>query len=445
MAFGKSLYKQVAPPGFLLLTKFLISFMGKSEYVFRILPVVFALLSLPVYLAVTKLVIRKFIWQIIALIPFFFSPLIIYYASEFKSYSADLFFSLLISYLILKILSSKRQGSQLLVLSMVGLISPLFSFGSIFVFASGLTILAFVFSQRRWCLVPLIVASACWLVVLTMLLFNYFHNFQDQYFLSFFGHRFLTNSFKNDRNFSNLISILSGFADYFVTADYWEAGRDFKLYYCLLGTLFVIGLTKLPRKNDLAWIFLLLPFCYLILANALYLYPLEGRLLLFIVPNCILLMTNGLIHLEKHKCRKHRLLLVLLIFVYLGLPLRISLARAGRPFARENIRELMVYLQENDQKNEAVYIFGLSDFVYNFYSNNDSRFELFSKSHIPEELCVRNISLGKSEFLHERAWVLLTNYSSDFQEEYCLKNYMRKFKLLRNVRIGRSLALFYTK
>jgi len=92
-----------APPLFAIVVHYIIDWLGNNEFTLRLLPCLFNISSIIlVYFLARKLSNAKA--ALCALIPFAFAPRLIYYAKEFKQYSGDMFFAILLVFLVEKII-----------------------------------------------------------------------------------------------------------------------------------------------------------------------------------------------------------------------------------------------------------------------------------------------------------------------------------------------------
>ena len=97
--FKELSYFQSAPPMFLFETKVLILLFGDSERVFRFIPFLASLLSLPLFYALSRYFLSNPFSRLFALFLFAINTNLIFYSGEFKPYALDVF--ALISFLLL--------------------------------------------------------------------------------------------------------------------------------------------------------------------------------------------------------------------------------------------------------------------------------------------------------------------------------------------------------
>jgi hypothetical protein len=104
---------QTSPPLFLLSARTAVQVLGVSNEGFRLVPVVFGLLSLPLMILAARRLLPSF-FSFVAIGLFVFSPAIVHYTHEFKQYTSDVFVSLAL--LNMGLLYLSRPSRRLLLL-----------------------------------------------------------------------------------------------------------------------------------------------------------------------------------------------------------------------------------------------------------------------------------------------------------------------------------------
>jgi hypothetical protein len=132
---------QLAPPGFLIIERTLVHVLGSSGYVTRFVPLVCGIGSLWLF---RSLALRWFsgATALVGLILFAFSDDLVYYSSEVKQYSSDLLIALGLLVLASSMIGQIATGRKLATFGLLAVVSPWFSFPSVFIVAGcGMTIL----------------------------------------------------------------------------------------------------------------------------------------------------------------------------------------------------------------------------------------------------------------------------------------------------------------
>lgn len=286
-------FLQVAPIGFLVTVKALIVGMGPSDRVYRLLPLVGGLLSLPAtYLFARRLTSRTLaLWAtgLVAMCPY-----ATYYASELKPYAGDVFVAAGLLALGGAALDRFRR-STLLALAGSGALATWFSLPAIFVLAAvGSALLLQKLARREWGALPILAGLAVvWLG-------------------SFMAHLGVMQTPTQD------VEVIGTYW----TEDFWplppttlrEAAwplRRLALMYSepfgygvphwlleplgggaslrplrldwVAAFVFLVGLFGLRRRPE-HLVLLLGPIAYAAVASALHRYPMGTRLVLFLVP-----------------------------------------------------------------------------------------------------------------------------------------------------------------
>ncbi len=147
--FGLLNGNQSAPIGFLAFSKLLGPAFEYSELSLTFLPFIFGVSALMLYLRLCVGGLGK-PFAPLAFIPFALCSTAIYSSGEFKPYSSDLFFSVLILFVTHQVLKGQFSRDWLGIFSLVGLISVWFSHTAIFMIAGtglALVIDAFIFKK----------------------------------------------------------------------------------------------------------------------------------------------------------------------------------------------------------------------------------------------------------------------------------------------------------
>ena len=127
---------QLAPFGFLIAERALMSILGTSRYVARLIPLVCGLASVLLFARLARRILPPRP-TLIALALFSFSDDLIYYSSELKPYSTDLALGLAISLTALDAVGKPASWRRCLALAFLAVIAPWCSFPSAFIVAAG--------------------------------------------------------------------------------------------------------------------------------------------------------------------------------------------------------------------------------------------------------------------------------------------------------------------
>jgi hypothetical protein len=154
---------QLAPIGFLVVERIVISLLGDSGYATRLLPLICGLVSLWLFAKLAARVLSAPA-ALVALILFALSDDLVYYSSELKPYSSDLAIILAITLLCLKSLDQPLGNRRTAILALFAVVAPWFSFPSAFAIAGCGAALAIERIGRGWWrdVGRLAIVGACW-------------------------------------------------------------------------------------------------------------------------------------------------------------------------------------------------------------------------------------------------------------------------------------------
>ena len=369
-------YAQSAPPVFMFFSKLFAEVLGYSEIVLKFIPFVSSILGIYFFYLLCKDYFSKKISIILCLFLFVLNHNFIVYSSVFKQYSTDILFSILCLYILPKINVIKLSIKKYVLLILSLILLPFISLPSLF-FIAGFCIQNLInnfknkefYKRIFWFLIPFT------LVMLVYYVFNLLPSKlnMDEIFPNYWVDGFCSLS---------LISILRLVA---CNLKFIFMPNNLILFQFVL---FVWGfilcvLDKSETKNRS--LFILLTFFFVFLASLLKLYPLSGRVGLFLSPLIILIM---LIPLDKAKFPKIKywtaLLFLILSFYQYSLGHILKYANNAEVFGYSP-KNLTMYLKENFNPKEdiilcnpasaASYIFYSSKYNLNTENNYEMSFE----------------------------------------------------------------------
>ncbi len=334
-------YEQGAPLGFLLLTKSITLTLGMSELRLRLLPFLAALASLILFWLLSRRVLKTPA-MLTALAWFALHPGLIQYAAEFKQYSTDVFFTLLLLWLAQNAAQTRRHAA----LAGTGMLAVWFSHPAIFVLAAmGVSL----WLHYKKIPASLFFAGAGWLI-----------SFGAFYFLS-----------------------LSSLAANQPLQDFWQeyfpasSAGALNLLYLWLGNhpLFIaVTLTGLVwgwlrHRSQMTLLLGLVGFS--LLAAALHLYPFGGRMILFLAPVSIWL---GSLAVEATASARFvprwaaHFAAASLALTLCWLPLLPSLDSFLHPRMAEHIRPAMQRLQDAYKTGDVLYLYHYAVPAFEYYA-----------------------------------------------------------------------------
>ncbi len=283
---------QLAPFGFLIGERSLVSLFGPFRLVGRVIPLLCGLAALLLYGSLVQKALRGR-GALIALSLFALSDDLIYYSSEVKQYSLDVAIAVALSLATLHVIDRPVSARIGWGMALGAIATPWFSFPSVFIIAGcglALVLTSFVAGRLRdaaiWCAI-----GAAWGVSFVVgytashaILSSHtsMYKFWDFAFLPIWP---LPMSV--ERTYKTVGILLEVFVNPLnMVHPPWAGG--------LLPLLvFAIGTATVARRSPPAWIVFVVPIMLAILAASIRRYPFHGRLVLELAPACFLLIGAG--------------------------------------------------------------------------------------------------------------------------------------------------------
>jgi Dolichyl-phosphate-mannose-protein mannosyltransferase len=416
---------QAAPIGFCLLQKAITSLLGGRDYLFRIIPLLAGLVSIPLMYFVS----RKYVGQLAAFFAlglFALSSKLTYFSVDAKQYSTDVLATLLLLLIVLKCLEGQATLRWFVVLGPTGSIIIWFSQPSCFILAAILMTLGLTFALRRdklhlyW----IIGIGAAWGISLGL---NYLISLQ--YMAS---NSFLFDYWKG--NFAPLAP-WSNFIWYKDTFISMLKNPDNLPVSAITIGLLVIGMISLAYRRWQFLLLLVMPFFLTLIASALKKYPFNGRLLLFLLPLLLLLLAEGVGRIVTLLKRINQPLAWLayatLIIYFIHGPITIAHKNIKSPPMGENIKPVISYISENYHRTDLIYVYYSAypafEFYAPFYGFNENNYiaGIMSKD-IPRKY-LADIDKLKG---NERVWFVFThNFVGKVNEQNYFLQHLNKIGL----------------
>jgi hypothetical protein len=283
---------QLAPIGFLIAERAIVSVLGQTRLVGRLLPLAGGLAALFLFLPLARRIVPGR-GALVALTLFALSDDLIFYSSEMKPYSLDLAIGLALGLGTMHVVGRPALRWAAFWMALGAIASPWWSFPAAFIVAGcGLALVLTSLNAGRlrdtlfWCAI-----GAGWLVSLLVayrasraLLSPYttMYRFWNFAFLPVWP---LPMSFERT---TKSVEIL---LDVFVNPLNLIEPLWFGVFFPLM--LLLIGGCALARRSWPAWIVLVVPIMLAMLASSIRFYPFHGRVILALVPAFYLLIALG--------------------------------------------------------------------------------------------------------------------------------------------------------
>ena len=354
---------QYAPFGFFALSKALILLLGNNEYILRLFPLVSGIAALFLFWKVTTLYLKPSA-ALIALILFSFSRSLIYYSSEFRPYSSDVAFALLL-FLLLPPLFAKPQLSRndIWRSGILGAVLLWFSLPTVLLFGGLLGL--FLFNSLRQKNLPQLRRGLLILMIWGVSLFFYYCHY-----LLFFSVIFNTPLYKHALfPFPEILSVAKIKTFLTLAYDFFQNSPLF-LYPPLLSTaLFIVGCVAIFQRERSAFVYLVSPIFITVACYFLNIYSLEGpRRILFLVPFFLMLIAEGM-SLFLTRLRGKLIIINLLIFSSLLFkPLSQATKALAEPITGEEIKPCLTVIRDLRQPEDLLYVYYGTSPQYAYYA-----------------------------------------------------------------------------
>jgi hypothetical protein len=355
-------YGQTSPPGFTLLVKFLSTALDLSEPVLRLVPLLAALASLPLfYLLATRWLPR---WaSLLALALFAVSDALGYYAAWFDKYSSDVLLAIVILLAGIWFYDSRRRA-RYLIFGVAGVVAVWFSYPVAIVLAGiGLPLLYFALRRKAYREALSVTAmAACWLAsaaaTWALSIRPVLENPSRGPFWATFGGFLVFPPLTIAQLERDIETLLRPF----------EEPLGFALY---SGVVLLYGLGALVAlRRGGTRLFLVAPFLITIVLSALRLYPLYIRIILFLVPLLLLTVVMGIVRLsEDVTTRTEKVIAFGFLALILYQPFRIGLSRGLTPREDEETRPLMVQLNRSFEEGDVLAVYYGAEAAYRYYAH----------------------------------------------------------------------------
>jgi hypothetical protein len=367
---------QFAPVGFVLLTKCLTGVFFENELTLRLVPLISGILSIFLFFSICKKILdQKSL--LIALLFFSISELLIQYSSEFKQYSSDVFFSLLLLYMALRIdeeAAGTNKVISILILGFIGMISLFFSYPiTLILCVTGCYLIYNLYeSGQKRQMFLVIITSSVWfcafLVIYKLFVIDSpafdkgLHDFWQGGFLAF-----PPSSTKDVRQYFEIVKEVFG-------------DNPLKFFYPgLIFFGFISGCIGGAISKDRRFILILAPIILMVILSILGVYPIKGRMILFLSPFLIIFISVGFSRIFEMVAKDSKAVASVLIVIIFLQPIIYQIYRIKTPRMGEEIKEVLTYYQENRTNSECLYVYYGGQDAFQFYKK---RFRINNAEYI---------------------------------------------------------------
>ena len=368
-------YGQMAPPGFLIVEKLLLSTLGPTEYSLRLFPFLCSVASVVVFAMLVRGLLSR-AGAAASLAMFAVAGPLILYGSELKQYSVDVLCACLLSLVATRCVST-RGRSAAYVFGITGAVCVWFSQSAILVLGSMILVLIPGELRRmrseRGCRSTRGALAAAGLSAAASALYA-LHMFspatrlyQHQSFQAGFMPRSLPTS-------------LSDLWPYAQLHGFFGTGGIGVMGYPHPGTFTVLtalGFVVLVFARKLPGIIIAAPLFAALLASAARQYPLTERIILFLLPSFIIALVVSVESLAS-LARQGRWFPRIVLSILVGFAAYPVLHRLP-PYHVENLRPVFEYVASHRQPDDKIYLLHGAVPAFSYYG---PRYELVGPSTV---------------------------------------------------------------
>jgi hypothetical protein len=424
LLFAPLEYDQVTPLGFLAVSRLLWSIIPDRDWVFRVMPLVSSVLTLPL----VYLIGRKTIGDLPAVLAtalISLSPAMIGFSALAKQYASDIFICSILMYGALRIMSDKTlEKTALFLMGLCGGVLLFFSFPSVLV-AFGLT----AFISIQWlierqpefagCLAALGIPLAACALLASMLFLKALSPETSAFMSVSWVTGFPPQSLADWPSW-----LWHRFSSLYKTGLLSSGDAEFlHPYAVVLFSLCLIGsVTLIVRRNAVALI-LLAPVAMALGAAAVRLYPFENRVAYFLIPILTILSAYGA-HVVAMLARCIVRLAVPAVYAATLAGTFLALYSSPPPYIIEDMRPLMENIAAEWRPSDDLYSYYAANQAVDYYG------ERFGITRWDAGTCNRGNPRAYLEELDayrgsSRVWIVFTHVLPRYAEADIILSYLR--------------------
>ena len=399
-------YYQVAPILFLQVEKLFSVLIPDTDLAVRTFPLMAFLASLYlVYRILATIHVNKYA-VLVGLALFTFNSPLIYYASEAKQYMIDVLGASLIYFLLLK--DYKNDQSKFAYLGIVGTVFIfLTNVAAIILFTAGVFLVFQHNVKDSKVKLSLMKIFGAWSIVFGI------------YYFFFIWHHPTTGPMLNYWSQMDAFAPANIFSREFYNfiLNKWASvrGRLFQfgpVGETLLNILGAIGILSLLLRRKVGYLVLIcLPVFLHLLLSGLKMYPLDVRLILYLSPSFVMLFSFGLKELIELlfadlKIERIRFLSFAIPVWFATLFYSSGFYWESFPFKKDDTKQSIIYLRENWQPGDKVYLLPAAILMYNYYKEVKDLKISAENIVLGRHVGTIEEDAGEISTLHGRVWII---------------------------------------
>lgn len=297
-------YDQQAPPIFLILSKLIYERYGIDELALRFIPFISSIFSLILFYFLCDKIFKNYLTKVVGLFLFAVNYNLIIYSLIFKQYSIEVLFSIILLLGVLTIDFKGLSNKKFVFYTILSILIPWCSYSSVFLIASFVLIfLAYSIHSKN----NVFIKRSIFYAVANFL------NILVYYFTNLKGpcHSKILSTY-----WDNMYGFFPDTSEKIFAIMLYIFNVNTTLGRLLVLIAFCLGLYCLYRKNKFVLFSVLLPVGFTLFAGLIHVYPFAERLLLFLIPNFILIFVASLEYVSIRKWFSSLFIIILFAFYY---------------------------------------------------------------------------------------------------------------------------------
>ena len=350
---------QSAPPLFMFVSKCLTNILGYSEIVLKFLPFISGIASIFVFYLLCKDYFSKKISLIISTFLLVINYNSIVYSAVFKQYSVDILFSILCLYFLPKINILHLNLKKKFLLSLCMILIPLISLPTIF-FIAGFIVINIInnFKDENFYKSLILVLIP---FILSMFIYYKFNLLPSKIDMDRFFPDYWRDGFWNG-SLSDLVRVLILNLKFDFFPNKWTLFQ----FLLLIWGIILCLVDKTMNRSSLHLI--LVTIVFVLFATLLHIYPILGRVGLFLLPLLIIVMVLPLERSVFPKFNYWIALLFIILSFYKNIPFFSNISE--EELFGYSPKNLMIELKNNfDKDNDIILCNSASSASFIFYSS----------------------------------------------------------------------------
>jgi hypothetical protein len=355
-------FNQAAPVGFLLAEGAMAKLLGYGEWVLRLLPLLFGLVSVPAFGWLARRMLSTAAAPLAVLL-FVVADGLIYYSSEFKPYGIDA--SVAVGLLAAGALLSEEgplRSRTALAVALVGLALLSLSFPAVFVLTAVVAALSgrFLFDWREARRFPRSLAVVLWIPGVGAIV-AFSASRVEHVRQSLEGSLGVAGSTSPLHEVNVMGTELAAAIGFSQQPPYNQLEKLALL--CALA-----GAIALFRRNSRHLLMLTAPMALLFVAAEIHVYPILLRTELFLVPAVVLLIAEGVAQLVRWVPARSTTVTALILTIAVGSgPVWLAGSRLVHPRTREEIRPVLEFVRDHWRPGDTLYVHHGAQYAFLYY------------------------------------------------------------------------------